>query len=52
MIFPVASATATVRQLGRVYEQLGSLDALQHDTFAGDHQWHGARVPAFLEQHL
>ena len=27
-------------------------DALVHDVFEGDHQWHGAAVPAFLERWL
>jgi dienelactone hydrolase len=52
MIFPVASARETVSDLRRVYDTLGRGDALQHDIFEGDHQWHGALVPEFLEQYL
>jgi dienelactone hydrolase len=52
MIFPVASARATVSDLRRVYDTLGRGDALQHDVFEGDHQWHGTLVPEFLEQYL
>ncbi|HWS46859.1 MAG TPA: prolyl oligopeptidase family serine peptidase [Acidimicrobiia bacterium] len=53
MIFPVAAARATVESLRRVYRELGaSDDALVHDVFDGDHQWHGAEVPAFLGRWL
>ena len=53
MIFPVAAARATVESLRRVYRELGAPDdALVHDVFDGDHQWHGAEVPAFLGRWL
>jgi len=53
LIFPVASAQATVATLRRVYAHLGaSGDALVHDVFEGEHQWHGTEVPAFLERWL
>jgi dienelactone hydrolase len=53
LIFPVAAAQATVAELRDVYAQLGAPpDALVHDVFDGEHRWHGALVPAFLEQWL
>jgi cephalosporin-C deacetylase-like acetyl esterase len=52
-IFPVAAARATVAGLGPVYAQLGARDgALAHDVFDGEHRWHGARVPEFLQEWL
>jgi dienelactone hydrolase len=53
MIFPVESARATVARLREVYADLGApADSLVHDVFEGDHQWHGAAVPGFLERWL
>lgn len=53
VIFPVAAARATVAALRRVYGSIGAPDdAVVHDVFAGDHQWHGVEVPAFLERTL
>jgi dienelactone hydrolase len=53
LIFPVASARATVAALGPVYAHLGARDgALVHDVFDGDHRWYGARVPEFLQEWL
>jgi len=53
VIFPVAAARETVAALRRVYASLGAPDdAVVHDVFAGDHQWHGVEVPAFLERSL
>jgi dienelactone hydrolase len=53
MIFPVASARATVEQLRALYDRLGAPpDAIVHDVFAGEHRWHGTEVPAFLERWL
>jgi dienelactone hydrolase len=52
MIFPVASARATVDRLRPLYARLGASEAIAHDVFEGDHQWHGAEVPAFLERWL
>jgi dienelactone hydrolase len=52
-IFPAAAARETVAALRGLY---GRLDApsgvLVHDVFPGDHRWHGAEVPAFLERWL
>jgi dienelactone hydrolase len=53
VIFPVAAARETVAALRRVYASTGAPgDAVVHDVFAGDHQWHGVEVPAFLERVL
>ena len=53
MIFPVAAAAASVAQLRALYErEHAPAGALVHDVFEGDHQWHGAEVPAFLERWL
>jgi dienelactone hydrolase len=53
LIFPVATARETVASLRRVYDALGApADAVEHNVFEGDHRWHGALTPAFLERHL
>ncbi len=53
LIFPVVSARETVAALAPVYAHLGARDgALMHDVFDGDHRWHGARVPGFLQEWL
>jgi fermentation-respiration switch protein FrsA (DUF1100 family) len=53
MIFPVASARATVDRLRALYAQLGATDeSIVHHVFEGDHQWHGAAAPAFLSRWL
>ncbi len=53
MIFPVASARATVDRLRTLYARLGApADAVAHDVFEGEHRWHGAEVGAFLETWL
>ena len=53
IIFPAGAARETVARLRALYERLGAPDdALVHDVFEGDHQWHGAAVPAFLERWL
>ena len=39
-------ASTVVRASGRLPE------AIAHDVFEGEHQWHGAEVPAFLERWL
>ncbi len=52
-LFPESSARATVAQLRTLYAALGAPDdALVHDVFAGDHQWHGEQVPEFLDRSL
>jgi len=52
-IFPVASARGTVGRLRSLYARLGAPDdAVVHDVFEGDHRWHGAAVPDFLDRWL
>lgn len=52
-LFPEAVARDTVAQLGPVWAALGApVGALEHDVFAGGHEWHGANVVAFLERAL
>jgi hypothetical protein len=48
----VATATESVRRLRLVYDRLGAGDRLEHDVFAGGHQWHGADAVPFLERWL
>jgi dienelactone hydrolase len=52
MLFPVASATESVRRTRLVYEQAGAGERLEHDVFAGEHQWHGVASVAFLNRWL
>jgi dienelactone hydrolase len=53
MIFPVASARATVERLRTLYAGLSAPDdAVVHHVFEGDHRWHGAAAPAFLSRWL
>jgi dienelactone hydrolase len=51
-LFPLASATESVARLWPVYDALGAPDALVHDVFEGDHQWHGDLAYPFLERWL
>jgi fermentation-respiration switch protein FrsA (DUF1100 family) len=51
-LFPLAAATKSVTRLRPLYEALGAPDALIHDVFEGDHQWHGDLAYPFLEQWL
>jgi dienelactone hydrolase len=52
-IFPVAAASAATAALARVYAHLGAPDdALVHDVFAGEHEWHGARMLDFFGRWL
>jgi dienelactone hydrolase len=52
LIFPVAAARDSVARLRPVYERLGGGDALEHDVFEGEHQWHGDRAYPFLDRWL
>jgi dienelactone hydrolase len=53
LIFPVDAARGTVDALRQVYAAAGAPDgAVVHDVFDGEHRWHGALVPDFLEQWL
>jgi dienelactone hydrolase len=52
-LFPEDAARRTVGELRDVYAALGAPeDALVHDVFDGEHQWHGELVGAFLDQWL
>ncbi|HVT42254.1 MAG TPA: alpha/beta hydrolase family protein [Acidimicrobiales bacterium] len=51
-LFPVATATESVRRVRLVYDALGAGDRLAHDVFAGGHQWHGAVALPFLDRWL
>lgn len=52
LIFPVAAATRSVAQLGRVYEHLDAGGRLQHDVFEGEHEWRSAAPNAFVDRWL
>jgi dienelactone hydrolase len=52
LAFPADGARAVVEALRAVYGTLGAPDALDHDVFDGDHEWHGEHVPAFLDRAL
>ena len=52
LLFPVATAVESVGRLRAVYARLDAADRLEHDVFAGDHQWHGARAHPFLDRWL
>ena len=51
-LFPVATATESVRRTRLVYEQQGAGDRLVHDIFEGEHQWHGTEALPFLDRWL
>ncbi len=52
LLFPVASAEASVARLRRLYELDGAGERLAHDIFDGEHQWHGALAYPFLDRWL
>ncbi len=52
LLFPVATAEASVRRLGAVYEAASAGDRLVHDVFDGEHEWHGALAYPFLDRWL
>ncbi len=52
LIFPLAAATGSVRRLRPLYEAMGAGDALVHDVFEGEHQWHGVAAYPFLDAWL
>jgi dienelactone hydrolase len=53
LIFPVDAARTTVDALRRVYDFLGApADALVHDVFDGEHEWHGAQMLEFMGRWL
>jgi dienelactone hydrolase len=49
-LFPVDSATESVRRVRLVYDDHGASDRLVHDIFAGGHQWHGVEALSFLDR--
>jgi dienelactone hydrolase len=51
-LFPVATATETVRRTRLVYDREGVGDRLVHDVFEGGHQWHGVAAVDFLNHWL
>jgi dienelactone hydrolase len=51
-LFPVPTATESVRRTRLVYEQAGVGDRLVHDIFEGGHQWHGVAAVEFLNRWL
>ncbi len=51
-LFPEATARDSVAQLRPLYEARGAGDALVHDVFEGDHQWHGALAYPFFDRWL
>jgi dienelactone hydrolase len=52
LLFPVATATESVRRTRLVYEAEGVSDRLVHDVFDGGHQWHGTEALPFLDRWL
>jgi len=52
LIFPIAGARRAMEDLRPVYEALGAGARLEHDVFAGGHQWHGTRALPFLDAYL
>jgi dienelactone hydrolase len=51
-IFPEAGARSEMAKLETVYASLEVSDRLEHDVFAGGHQWHGERALPFLSRRL
>ena len=51
-IFPVEGTLAAYQDLGRIYELLDAVDALDKDIFDKDHQFHGAKAFDWLERWL
>jgi dienelactone hydrolase len=52
LLFPVATARASVAALRRIYERTDASAALMHSIFSGTHQWDGAAVAGFLATNL
>ncbi|MCZ2146586.1 MAG: alpha/beta hydrolase family protein [Bryobacterales bacterium] len=51
-IFPVAAARESFSRVKRVYEVFGAGDLTGHETFDGEHSWHGVGGIPFLARHL
>jgi dienelactone hydrolase len=52
LLFPEAVARQSVAQLRPLYEAEGAGEALVHDVFEGDHQWHGELAYPFFDRWL
>jgi dienelactone hydrolase len=52
LLFPVATATESVRRSRLVYEAGHASERLVHDVFEGGHQWHGTEALPFLDRWL
>jgi dienelactone hydrolase len=52
LLFPVATAAASVDRLRPVYERDAAGDRLVHDPFDGEHEWHGDEAYPFLDRWL
>ncbi len=52
MLFPLASASASMGELRAVYARFGASEHLAHDVFPGGHQWHGEAAYPFLDRWL
>jgi dienelactone hydrolase len=52
LLFPEAAARAAVDRLRPHYAAQGAAEALVHDVFEGDHQWHGALALPFFDRWL
>jgi dienelactone hydrolase len=51
-LFPEATARQSVAALRPLYAARGADDALVHDVFEGDHQWHGELAYPFFDRWL
>lgn len=49
-IFPIAATRDAIKRISKAYAAMGTKDRFVSDVFDGDHQWSGAKVPAFLKQ--
>ena len=52
LLFPVAAAEESLRRIAPIYDQAAARDALVHDVFEGEHQWHGVLAYPFLDRWL
>jgi dienelactone hydrolase len=49
-LFPAPVARAEFAKLSQVYDALDAPDRLEHDVFAGGHEWHGVKAYPFFER--
>jgi fermentation-respiration switch protein FrsA (DUF1100 family) len=52
LLFPFAAAEESLRRIAPIYDQAAASDALVHDVFEGEHQWHGVLAYPFLDRWL